>query len=132
MSDFKRDALVAASRDAIGGEIEVERWKFVWGGIDCGYWRRSGVEFLWRRRSSSRAFLAKESEFYVEVATSEHEGVTTWQCKYNTDSDGSYCRYVFRTPRPRDFYRMSVAARSERKIIGADVARAKPARSMRL
>ncbi len=132
MNDLKHDLLAAASREAIDGEIEVERWKFVWHRPAHGYWGHSGADHLWTRPSSSRALLAKEREFYLEVTTSEHEGVTTWQCKYETDRQGSYCRYVFRTPHPREFYAMAVAARVERSAIGVVAARARPATFMRL
>ena len=88
MSNFKHDLLAAASRDAIDGEIEVERWKFIWHRSAHGYWGRSDADYLWTRPSSSRALLAKEREFYMKVTSSEHEGVTTWQCKYETDQHG--------------------------------------------
>ena len=121
MSDFKHDLLAAASRDAIDGEIEVERWKFIWHRSAHGYWGRSGADYLWTRPSSSRAVLAKVRDFYVKVITWEQEGVTTWQCSYETDRHDSYCRYEFRTRQPREFYAMAVAARSERKTIGVEV-----------
>ena len=130
MSDFKRDFLAAAARDAIEGEIEVQCWKFIWGSARS--WARADVHFLWARRSSSRALLTKVRDFYVEVITREEGGITTWQCTYETDRHGSYCRYELRTRQPREFYAMAVAARSERSAIGVVAARARPATSMRL
>ena len=130
MSNFKHDLLAAASPDAIEGKIEVERWKFIWHRSTHGYWGRSGADYLWTRPSSSRALLAKEREFYMKVTTSEHEGVTTWQCKYETDQHGSYCRHVFKTRHPREFYEMDVAARSERMIIGAFAGQARPSKTV--
>lgn len=132
MSNSKHETIAAASRDAIDRVIQIERWKYVWPRRAHGYGGRPGLEPLWTRATSRRALLAKEREFYMEITTSEHEGVTTWQCKYETDVDGSYCRYTFRTHQPRVFYAMAVAARSEQKTIGTVVTKIRPARSMRL
>jgi len=109
--------LAAASGGAIEGLIEVERWKFCRATLSHGWWGNSGLELMWTRRTSGRALLAKEREFYIEVDTSEENGVTFWHCKYETDRHGSYCRYSFKTPRPRAFYAQAVAARDESKVI---------------
>lgn len=132
MSELKK-LLAAATADAIDGRVEVERWKFTWGRRSWRYRGASSVEWVWTRPTSGTALIAKERDFHIKAETADDvDGTTIWHCKYETDRDGSYCRYVFRTRCPREFYALAVAAKSERKTIDLEVAPARPGRSMRL
>jgi len=133
MIDANREILAAAARDAIDGMIKVERWKyFSWSGIRRGFYERSGVERVSTRRLSWRTLLARTRELSLEVSAHDDDGVTIWFCEDQTDQHGSFCLYVFRTPHPREFYAMAVAARSELKDIEASFGRASRGASARL
>jgi hypothetical protein len=121
MTHFMRKLLATATADAIDGSIVVERWKHCWTPRFKGYWGLSDIQHMWSRKTSARALLAKERDYYFKVETTAVDDGTVWNCTYKTDMDGSYCRYVFRTPGTRDFYEQAVGARIERAAISAEI-----------